>query len=567
MTQSPTLAETLAIRPEQLTGLTPVEVDRYNAVLWTEYARLAAAIDKAADGIHSALLQRKKSERHGRGYTQVWPTTFAEALRTAQEHLTTGWEPDQATRVQHGLYREGAYAASLRKALDFYNALGAARQRLSDGPGAVLDGEFTRRGGWSRMYLCTSDGGHIHSGRQCPSIGPRTELAWLPDVSGMDWREAYKALPQNLSAGSPAIMCTKCYPDAPVDWTVKQADPTVCPGSGKSAWEHMTEHQRGLYMKYGKCPYCPDDADLVSVTSGWKFRKHKTAAQAAPVAEEQPAPPAPKAAAPKLTPTQQSALDLMRSRHTGMIHSGEGFAITTVDALARHGLCTVEKSRRADGVLRTTAYTYFEATLTDKGWEGHERPAEPGPAYGEPTPNDELGKGDRVINIHTGSEGVWQGPSQLGGWSVREDIGATFNIHAGGGDHWRLLERAPEAPAEPVVEPQEAASAPAEDDVPLDQDKPVTHAYGPAGVRYEPGMRVTRRGRDGMWEHGEVTEVFEAAHTREPRLRFTVDAYQAAPPRRKQKWMDNKPGKRRSTEPRSAIALVADKDLSPEIIA
>jgi hypothetical protein len=270
---------------------------------------------------------------------------------------------------------------------------------------------------------------------------------------------------------------------------------------------------------------------------------------------------------PKLTDTQQGALDLMRSRHTGMINTGEGFAVTTVDALERHGLCTVYKSRRADGVLRSARYKYFEATLTEKGWEGHERPAEPGPAYGEPTPNAELGKGDLVINVHTGSEGVWNGRNDLGGWSVRDGIGATWYIHAGDGDHYRLVERAPEVPVEAVEEPQEAASAPAEDKVPFDQDKPLTHAYSPAGVRYEPGMRVTLRGRDGIWSHGEVTEVFEAAHTREPRLRFTVDAYQAAPPRRRQKWMDNKPGKRRSTEPRPALALVADKDLSPEIIA
>jgi hypothetical protein len=272
MTQSPTLAETLAVKPDQLTDLTPVEVDRYNAVLWQEYARVLDAIDTACDKIHSSLLQRKKSERRGRGYSQVWPTTFVEAERTAREQVESGWTPNQPTLVQYGLYRDGAYTAGLRTALEKLDALRAEYVKLKEGPGDVLDSEFDRRGGWSRMHLCTSDGGHIHVGRQCVSIGPRTDLAWLPDVSGMDWREAFKALPQNLSGGSPAIMCTKCYPDAPTEWTVKAADPTVCLGSGTGAYEHMTAHQRSLYMKYGQCPEC---GETVSVTSGWKFRKHK----------------------------------------------------------------------------------------------------------------------------------------------------------------------------------------------------------------------------------------------------------------------------------------------------
>lgn len=261
------------------------------------------------------------------------------------------------------------------------------------------------------------------------------------------------------------------------------------------------------------------------------------------------------------TPTQQSALDYMRARHDGRMETGDGFSVTTAEVLEREGLCTVEKSRRADGVLRGSLHKYFEATLTEKGWEGHERPAKPGPAHGVPTPAAELHEGDKVINIHTGGEGIWHGPNALGSYTVYS-MGTPIHIADG---NYRLLERAPEV--EETPEPQPPVSAPEESDVPLDRERPVPHAVSPSGTRYEPGMRVTLRTGDGMWRHGEVTEVYQAAHTREPHLRFTCDAYQVAPPRRPQRHMANGPGKRRADNGRTITAAVDDKDLSPERFA
>lgn len=261
------------------------------------------------------------------------------------------------------------------------------------------------------------------------------------------------------------------------------------------------------------------------------------------------------------TPTQQSALDYMRARHDGRMETGDGFSVTTAEVLEREGLCTVEKSRRADGVLRGSRHKYFEATLTEKGWAGHERPAAPGPAHGVPTPAAELRQGDTVINIHTGRKGTWHGPNALGSYTVYS-TGAPLHIADG---NYRLLQRAPEA--EETPEPQQLASAPEEPDVPLDQDKPVPCAYSPSGIRYERGMRVTLRSADGLWRHGEVTEVYQAARTREPHLRFTCDARQVAPPRRPKRHMANSPGKRRADDGKTITAALNDKDLSPEIIA
>lgn len=102
----------------------------------------------------------------------------------------------------------------------------------------------------------------------------------------------------------------------------------------------------------------------------------------------------------------------------------------------------------------------------------------------------------------------------------------------------------------------------AEPEVPLDQDQPIPRAYG-NGTAYAPGMRVTYRDRSGFWRHGKVTEVYLAAETRKPHLRFTIDAYQVAPRRRSEALMPNHPGKRR---PGSGVLTVAldDKDLSRE---
>jgi hypothetical protein len=237
-----------------------------------------------------------------------------------------------------------------------------------------------------------------------------------------------------------------------------------------------------------------------------------------------------------------------------------GFTITGSTPDRRARLAELRHNRALNNALAKVR--------ADGAVEGYPAPSEAttapapeptGPAYGEPTPEDELRDGDTVMNVHTGAQGIWKGFG-MGSYLVKV-MGSSY-AHTGAGC-WRFLSR-PE-PAEPATA---LAGASAEPEVPMDQEAPLTHAYGPGGTRYEPGMRVTLRASDGLWNHGEVTEVYAAAHTRKPHVRFMVDAYQAAPPRRRQKWMDNKPGKRRSTSrPHPIVAAVADKDLSPEIIA
>jgi hypothetical protein len=64
---------------------------------------------------------------------------------------------------------------------------------------------------WSRFFLCNAHGGHIHSTLSCSTTFASTAFSWLPSLSGLTEAEAVEEYG--------AILCTVCYPSAPVEWT------------------------------------------------------------------------------------------------------------------------------------------------------------------------------------------------------------------------------------------------------------------------------------------------------------------------------------------------------------
>lgn len=70
--------------------------------------------------------------------------------------------------------------------------------------------EWSNHGRWARFFAVT--GGHIHSSTSCSSLRPTTRIGWLPELAAETEKEAVEAY------GS--VMCTKCFPSAPVEWTV-----------------------------------------------------------------------------------------------------------------------------------------------------------------------------------------------------------------------------------------------------------------------------------------------------------------------------------------------------------
>lgn len=72
----------------------------------------------------------------------------------------------------------------------------------------TCDAEFNSRP-WSRFWLVTNAGGHVHRNMSCTTCFPTTRYAFLPDYSGSTDAEL-------IAAGGSSI-CSVCFPDAPVD--------------------------------------------------------------------------------------------------------------------------------------------------------------------------------------------------------------------------------------------------------------------------------------------------------------------------------------------------------------
>ncbi|WP_428957877.1 hypothetical protein [Streptomyces sp. cg35] len=107
-------------------------------------------------------------------------------------------------------------------------------------------------------------------------------------------------------------------------------------------------------------------------------------------------------------------------------------------------------------------------------------------------------------------------------------------------------------------EPQEPAGSPTA------PQETVQRHYSRTGKAFRVGMRATYRDRSGLWEHGEIQSIEPDADGVQ-RVTLLADAYQAAPRRRPDKHMPNKPGKRRNhTTPRPITVALDDKDLTAE---
>jgi hypothetical protein len=146
----------------------------------------------------------------------------------------------------------------------------ARRESLSVESAAILremeplNAEFAAKP-WSRFFLVTSSaGGHIHSSMNCSTCRIRTRFGWLPELSGLTEKDA-------VEAHGP-LLCSVCYPSAPVEWTMglPKDESDKCPGSG----EYVANPNRRRYLA---CPTC---AEHVSITSTGKLRAHKSKAVA-----------------------------------------------------------------------------------------------------------------------------------------------------------------------------------------------------------------------------------------------------------------------------------------------
>lgn len=124
---------------------------------------------------------------------------------------------------------------------------------------------YRRLGGWSRFFLVNNTGGHIHSSMSCSTCRYDTSFSWLPELSGLTEAEA-------VDAYGP-ILCTVCFPSAPVEWTG---------GESKAVTAAREERDRAKAereaKKDAKRLISGSDAGIVVTASGYSERIKTVAA-------------------------------------------------------------------------------------------------------------------------------------------------------------------------------------------------------------------------------------------------------------------------------------------------
>lgn len=233
-------------------AFTKAQAKEHDATLAAATTDLNTAIDRVqycAKAIHRSAGDREQGSR------ALWTMTLAQAREAAHSvaagHVEAlgaapGWRlaaaPDRA-------------ACALREYDAAMLAVASARLAVDE-----LVEVWRTHGQWSRFFMVT--GGHIHSSTSCHSLHVSTQIGWLPDLSGES--EAYAV------AAYGAVLCSKCFPSAPVAWTTtapRPADPNECPGSKK----YVPGANLRLCSPRGVCPVC---GQSISVTRNAKARKH-----------------------------------------------------------------------------------------------------------------------------------------------------------------------------------------------------------------------------------------------------------------------------------------------------
>lgn len=158
---------------------------------------------------------------------------------------------------------QGRRPAPVEQIIEVVAKWEAAREAAAAAAKAANDHDRANYQGWGRFFLVPD--GHIHRSTGCSSLRPTTRIGWLPELSGETEAEAV--------AAHGAMLCTKCFPSAPTEWTMGKAVPAdQCAGSG--TWDYPRETARKGYCSgnYGVCSHCNEK---ITISSTGKMRKHK----------------------------------------------------------------------------------------------------------------------------------------------------------------------------------------------------------------------------------------------------------------------------------------------------
>ena len=129
---------------------------------------------------------------------------------TGQNYIRGQWDGTLEDALAVNAFRNQWDAKGHADGIKSRNDLLPTRDSLRD----VIDAcnKYWRANGcWSRFYLVTNTNGHIHSSLSCSTCFHDTNFAWLTHLSGLGEADAVQAEGE--------VLCTICYPSAPVAWT------------------------------------------------------------------------------------------------------------------------------------------------------------------------------------------------------------------------------------------------------------------------------------------------------------------------------------------------------------
>lgn len=220
----------------------------------------------------------------GRLYAEAYPyRRQIEDSTVAMYALVNGTEgKDLAEISTHRAAEDRArkLAVELPRKLATLDAARAKLAPLADAE-KPLEAEYLSRGRWTRFFLVTSsDGGHIHRSMDCSTCTHTTQYMWMPEFSGMTMAEAIAEWDKRKSA---EILCSVCFPDAPVARLVAQVPDTQCPGSGTLDYPRETARINYAVSNGGYCSHC---GQWVPISKLGRMRKHDKTPAAPKVSDE-----------------------------------------------------------------------------------------------------------------------------------------------------------------------------------------------------------------------------------------------------------------------------------------
>jgi hypothetical protein len=218
---------------------TYIAADRANSVLG---ARMVSVLRSA---------NARQLNRAGTRWSMTFPAALAKVEAEAADEATMAWHRRSLTDTLDSLVKARAEAERTRAEYE------------------AAEAEYS---GWSRFFMVA--GGHIHSSMSCSTCNNGehlTQFGWLPELSGLTEADAV--------AAHGALLCTVCFPSAPVEWTNGRELEAAAKAADKCTGRRdYSKPSRQGYVSgnWGTCDTC---GQRVTTTSTGKLRAHKPAAK------------------------------------------------------------------------------------------------------------------------------------------------------------------------------------------------------------------------------------------------------------------------------------------------